>query len=192
MPDEELGCILTIPTALEQLWCLTNRDLHDAATDWEFTFASIGLILLVPPRNMGYWCTPTNSFTFATTGGDGVHFGYLAIPDLELEFAPIVMTVPMGDKPNLIVGANLTEFLSLGCRLGYFGLEQLVYDFPKTVAALVSSKFDPEILSVDRALLAKLSLEFNLEPWPDPASRLLFLQNQYLPLLELPDGEDTV
>ncbi len=45
-------------------------------------------------RNFGYWCTPSNSITFATTGGDGVHYGLLDIGSGFNDESPVVMTVP--------------------------------------------------------------------------------------------------
>src|SRR5262245_13594902 len=39
----------------------------------------LGLRLHDPSRPSGYSSTPTNSLTFAATGGNGVHFGILRI-----------------------------------------------------------------------------------------------------------------
>ena len=114
-------------STLQQLWDLAGGDPDDTSCDWNGTFDPVGLVLLAPPRNEGYWCTPTNSLTFAITGGDGVHYGLMAINGEFTDLSPVVMTVPMCDTPNKIVGANLKEFLALGCRYGYFALEQLVY-----------------------------------------------------------------
>ena len=178
-----------LPATLERLWNLAGGDPRDSEADWNATFDPVGLILLAPPRNFGYWCTPTNSTTFATTGGDGVHFGWVGLPIQDVDFWPIVMTVPMWDSSNLIVGASLREFLALGCRFGYFSLEQLVYDFPNTVAILRSGEFDEEAGGTERALLARLTSEFSLVPWPDPESRLQALQEQFSSALELPDRD---
>ena len=99
---------------------MANADPEDPSADGDITFEPAGLLLFAPPRRNCYWCTPVNSITFATTGGDGTHFGWLDIRGLAPDFAPIVMSVPMSDSPNLLVGANMREFLSLGCKFGYF------------------------------------------------------------------------
>lgn len=152
-------------------------------------FESVGLIL-VTPRREEYWCTPTNSVTFATTGGDGVHFGWVDLPGRPIDAAPIVMTVPMADTPNLIVGQDVREFLCLGCRYGYFALEGLVHDPDGTLAEIATNQIDPERSDDDVALLTMLSTEFDLAPWPDPARRLQDLQVRYLPMLEVPPPPD--
>src|SRR4051812_10143774 len=76
----------------------------------------------VTEENYGYESTPTNTVTFATTGGDGVHFGLLT--DARLSEQPIVMTVPMVSK-NIILADTLDEFFGLGFYNGWLPLEQL-------------------------------------------------------------------
>ena len=175
---------------LSRLWQIAGGNPADAAADWNATFDSIGLILVAPPRNGGYGCTPLNSVSFANTGGDGVHYSWLVLPDRSVDFSPIVMTVPMCDTPNVIVGENLREFLCLGRRFGYFALEQLVYQPQQTVDALATDSFDPEAGAVERGLLQRLTAEFKLSPWEAPGKRLAALRDKYLPLLTLPDPAD--
>lgn len=92
---------------------------------------TIGLLLEPNLARWSYDSTPSGSLTFASTGGDGVHFSVLT--DVGRP-GPIVMTVPMNfDEPNVVVGADLRDFLSLGCHFGYFALEQLVYDRERTI-----------------------------------------------------------
>jgi len=62
---------------LTKLWALTESELSEGALEWNDFFDPIGLILLGKLENLEYWCTPTNSITFASTGGDGVHYGLL-------------------------------------------------------------------------------------------------------------------
>jgi hypothetical protein len=73
--------------------------------------------------------TPKNSLSFASTGGDDVHFGLVAVNGKFGDASPVVMTVPMaGDNPeelNFIVGETLRDFLCLGCERGFFDLEKL-------------------------------------------------------------------
>jgi hypothetical protein len=168
-----------IPSTLRQLWNLAGAAASDAKPDWNGTFEPIGLILFIPPRNGGYWCTPVNSLAFATTGGDGVHYSLLAIDDEFSDFSPVVMTVPMCDTPNLIVGASLRDFLALGSRCGYFRLEQLIYHPDRTLEELSAKSFDAETGTVERALLNTISSHFNVTPWLDPRNRLQELATQY-------------
>src|SRR5688500_10275155 len=108
---------------LKQLCALTRIEWGADGCDWNPFFDPIGLILRVPPAYGGYRCTPTNSLSFATTGGDGTHFSFLRLAERCDDECPIVMTVPMSSSPNVIVGVNLREFLALGCRRGYFALD---------------------------------------------------------------------
>lgn len=135
--------------------------------------------IAVPTGTSGYWCTPSNALTFATTGGDGVHYSLLAIGDEFTDFSPVVMTVPCCDTPNVVVGANLREFLALGCRYGYFGLEQLVYDRRGTLEELRLARFSPDSGPDERNLLRSLSSTFRLSPWSRPSQRLDELQTLF-------------
>ena len=174
---------MEIPADLARLWQLAGGGPRTPDDDWIGTFEPIGLILVAPPKNGGYWCTPRNSVSFAGTGGDGVQYSLVPMPGTPIDSAPVVMTVPMSDYPNVIVGANLHEFLCLGCRFGYFMLEQLAYDFDWTIDALSTGEFDPEATPADRLLLQRLSDAFDLRPWDDPAERLKTLDEQYLHML---------
>lgn len=98
---------------------------------------TIGLLLEPNLARWSYEATPSRSLTFASTGGDGVHYSVLT--DVGRP-GPIVMTVPMNfDEPNVVVGADLRDFLSLGCHFGYFALEQLVYDREGTIREIQAS-----------------------------------------------------
>jgi len=135
---------------------------------------------------MGTGATPTNSLTFAVTGGDGVHFGIVETNGEFTDFSPIVMTVPMCDTPNTIVGANLREFLALGCKFGYFALEQLIYAREETLRELALARFDPEADKKERALLQELISTFALAPWANPTHRLAELTSMFASALRLP------
>ncbi len=166
-------------TTLLALWQLTEIQLDKNAPEWNGYFDPIGLILHGRLENRGYWCTPRNSITFASTGGDGVHFGLLDIGSGFTDSAPVVMTVPMCDTPNTVVGVSLIDFLALGCRQGYFALEQLVNDRETRLAALDSKDFDPYYTENERNMLKSISLRFGLSPWENHADRLSELQRQF-------------
>ncbi len=113
--------------SLEKLWAAaealgrrSGKKPKDALDQW-------GLFLEMPPKRWEYFCTPWNSVTFASTGGDGVHFGLLEVGDLDVRERPVVMTVPMSDRHNVVIAENLTEFLNIGFHGGWFSLEQIVY-----------------------------------------------------------------
>jgi hypothetical protein len=80
------------------------------------------------------------------------------------------MTVPMQfDHPNHVVGTTLHQFLCLGCRTGYFSLEQLAYDPLGTVERLTVGEPDP---AVDQHQLDFLVERLELQPWTNIGSRL--------------------
>src|SRR5262245_47987988 len=106
------------------------------ADDWNDHFDPIGLILQIPPKRDEDWCTPLNALTFARTGGDGTHYSLISIPNTPRAELAVVMTVPMSDAPNVVVGETLRDFSALGCRFGYFGLEGLVHQPDKTIGEL--------------------------------------------------------
>ena len=183
---------------LNKLWALANAETDKAQKD-SLAFDSIGLILIRPLKNMGYQSTPTNVSTFAHTGGDGVHFSLLHLEGEIAETSPVVMTVPMRpDRPNIIVGGNLFEFLCLGERTGYFCLEQLAYDQNETInwlrhpevyleQAYKSNFPDPywvELFQRRTYLLNILRSAFGLKAWDKVEHRLDELQKQYMALLE--------
>jgi hypothetical protein len=120
-----------------------------------------------------FQATPTNSVTFASTGASGVHFGFIPMPDAPLDRSPVVITVPLADDPNHIVGGSLAEFLSLGCRQGWSFLDQLAYD-PAWATNWYSSRNAPMFSVLDT--MARL---FGLAPWPDVASRLAELREAH-------------
>lgn len=138
---------------------------------------SIGLFLMEPCAYTPYDATPFNVDTFAHTGGDGVHYSFLKVPSLPPEESPILMTVPMASRPNYVVGASLVEFLALGCRRGYFAIEQLAYDYGDA-CEYFSSTDPPE--PDDERLLTAITDRFGLNPWPDVVMRLTELRDQYI------------
>lgn len=127
--------------------------------------ADVGLAIHDELRRNGYDCTPANCLTFASTGGDGVHFSIIETLGTR---SPVVMTVPMNfSEENLIIADSIYEFLCLGCKYGYFALEGLVYDFEETVLeieecnTLAYSDLEDE---KEAQLLSALSDAFNLRP----------------------------
>ena len=173
MPDPGAAAVL-MQEDWAQLWtAAATVDPRDPQS----ALYPIGLLLEPPdqPRRLGYDSTPVGAVTFASTGGDGVHFSGVVASDGDLV---IVMTVPMQwDHPNIVVGRSIREFLDLGCRHrgGYFTLEQLAYDWDSTIADLETgnpAEPDGEV----NVELGFLRDRFGLAPWPELGRRLESLQ----------------
>jgi len=172
---------------LDRLWKLTKEDRESFKESENLYFDCIGLNLFKAIQNFEYWCTPTNSITFASTGGDGVHFGLLCEDGKIDDNCPIVMTMPSAYTPNMIVGENFLEFLSLGCRCGFFTLEQIEYDPKEQIALLDSKKYPQEIEAKEMELLKSIENEFMLKPWSNHSARLDELKEKYLDTLKYSD-----
>ena len=185
--------------SLEKLWSIADKESEKTKRKFSLVFDPIGLILMRPLENMGYESTPINSLTFAHTGGDGVHYSIVTLEGNVSEASPVVMTVPMNyPKVNLVVGENLHEFLCLGDQLGYFFLEQLVYNEAETIERLLHPKefinkeyginpsgaFSPDSFREKERLLSILRKEFELKSWSNLKSRLDELQNKFISMLE--------
>lgn len=144
------------------LWDLAATVDRDPAT----AFEAVGLILQPPDQlcHGGYDATPAGALTFAGTGGDGVHFSAVGVAGGTI----VVMTVPMMfDVPNVVVGRDLEDFLALGCRYGYFGLEGLAYRLEATADEIVRAD-----APAPAAELALLTEHFALQPWPNVLGHL--------------------
>ena len=166
--------IAELLTDWRQLWAAAGAAACDGS-DPRYVFESIGL--RIQPRNdplpLAYEATPRGSVTFASTGGDSVQFSGVADPS----GLAIVMTVPMQfDRPNLVLGATLHEFLELGSRHRYFGLEQLADSFGRTAGDLADPS--PWLEDDQTRCLALLRERLDLNPWPHPRERLDELQSR--------------
>ncbi len=138
---------------------------------------------------LGYYpCTPTNSIPFATTGGDGVHFGLVPISYLDASKWPVVMTVPMAgheNSANLIVGRDLHDFLCLGCHYGFFALESIAYPYCAQEALSELAMSDDELDHWEQKLelLRELRKRFKLSRWESIEKKLNQLQTEFRPHL---------
>jgi hypothetical protein len=173
----------------EQLWAIANREARRIGETPNDVFLPVGLRLELPVKPWEYYCTPTNVRTFASTGCDGVHYSFLELSSSsEL---PVVMTVPANyenPNPNVIISENLHEFLCLGSKASYIGLEELSYKSGEL--ALLKSVDYADFLSNEQIdLLNTLSGEFLLHPWSVLEERISCLQSKYLDLLQLRDQE---
>ena len=144
-----------------------------------------GLEPVRPLEHLGYFCTPKNSLTFASTGGEGVHFGFL--DKNKPNESPIVMTVPMSDTHNVIVAEDLKEFFSIGYYVGWFAMEQLVYDQEETIEYF--SKPDAETDENEIRFLELIRDKFQIQHRPLTAARLEELKAKYFDQIEISEPE---
>jgi hypothetical protein len=140
-----------------------------------------GLLPVRPLENGDYECTPTNTLSFARTGGDGVHFSVLNARD-ETADGPVVMTVPMAEA-NLVVAETLSEFLGIGCQTGWFELEQLAYDAPATLAYYAAPP--APVSAQEHAFLDLVCTELRVAPVALTAERLADLEQRFGPQLQI-------
>ena len=162
------------------------KQLFAASTLYDFD-ERVGLLFYAQPTRLGYDQTPRNCTAFATTGGDGVHFGFLDFAR-NGEASPIVMTVPMADEPNRVVGRDMLHFLRLGTAAGFFVLEQLQYDFDEAVAWLRQGRLraeDPEA----HTALAAIADSMQAPSWGDHRAELQALHDDFAPMMDV--AEDT-
>ena len=141
---------------------------------------AVGLLLTTDRYQSPYEVTPAGVLVFASTGGDGVHFSFLLDETAEPEDWPVVMTVPMQfDRPNLVLGANLREFLALGLRVGYFVLEQLAYDLDEMIGVLDRPQIANERPELMASTLDAIATAYSIAPWEDHRRRLDWLQRAF-------------
>lgn len=143
---------------------------------------AIGLLLHKRLGPSGYDQTPPGLLTFASTGGDGVHFSLAGASDT----APVVMTVPMNpQRPNLVVGGSLQQFLGLGIPLGFFVLEGLSYSPGSTASQLDKARLRDLPAAAAKTLRA-LSKSMGARRWRDHAATLAVLQSEHADLIDQP------
>jgi hypothetical protein len=153
-----------------------------------------GMFLRRPPlyRECVYRRAPLNSVEFAHTGGDGIHYSFLVLDGYWSELSPVVMTDPCWGSRNVVVGKDLTEFLRLGIRTGYFALPYAVPDEhgrfqdPEHIEVLEAKEFGEWLGPEEVEVLQKLADHFGLEPLDGVAERLADLQHRYQPLIQHP------
>lgn len=172
--------------------CKLHHVANDAATKFgsspDAVFDPCGLILDLPPVQGPYWCTPTNVVTFASTGGDGVHYSYLKHFDSSDGKLPIIMTLPCADENNIVIAESFEEFFNLGYFVGWFSLEQLVYQEERAISYFANPDEEQRDYAEDRLEFLRKALQ--LRPIPPDMKRLRLLNEEYyklLLILDLPD-----
>lgn len=151
---------------------------------------AIGLDLVIPPDDEGLFPSPKNGLRFARTGGNGVHFSLICVDNAISDNSPVVVTAPYSRDGNVVVGKNLHEFLYLGCRVGFSHMEGLADDYALRTRMQYQNSEIPNPLDWEASwfvLLEEFAQHFRLSPWEDVTVRLNELQEEFLPLLELPE-----
>ena len=191
---------ITHPT-FDRLRELDKEIARRFPSEYDLGLGGVGLILTPKLPTGGYHCTPTNSRTFAGTGGEGVHFSFLGQPSEINKESPVIVTIPVAfDHPNFIVGENLFDFLCFGMYRGFFALEQLGNNFEEAFTVYTDPSWQPTEndhyavgYGVDdhkRAILDLLTERFGLVPWQEPRVKFERLQATYLVRLQVPADEN--
>ncbi|MDN5201961.1 hypothetical protein QQ008_11320 [Fulvivirgaceae bacterium BMA10] len=173
---------------IEDFWKIDDDIKRRYGKKWYNFVDYCGLNPVRPLENYNYSCTPKNSMTFAATGIDGVHFGIINKQKSEISSGPIVITVPIATKNNIVVAEDLDEFFSLGYYVGWLALEQLVYNFEDTISYY--SKPDLELDAKEKAFLELISNELNINHIPLSRNRLKELDEKYFKLLEIKEDQE--
>ena len=173
-----------LPTRLQQLYDAARTIGQRLSRSAASVFDPCGLILQEPPLRGYCWCTPDCAFTFASTGGDGVHYSYLCLPDTAANREPIVMTMPANDRLNYIVAEGFDEFLGLGFHVGWFALEQIAYQ-PSWALEYFAAN-DTEANDDKRIRLAALRRELRIQYAPLSIQRITTLTERYEAHLRVP------
>jgi hypothetical protein len=174
----------SMPTRLQKLYEAAAQIGTRFDRSLEAVLDPCGLILEKPPRESYYWCTPRTAKTFASTGGDGVHYSYLQVSEVSPDETVIVTSMPANDQLNYVVAESFDEFLGLGYHVGWFALEQIAYS-PEWALQHFANE-DPETRHEAKARLAALRSELGIRYVPLNLQRIEALTNLYAHHLEVP------
>jgi hypothetical protein len=96
-------------------------------------------------RNGGYYCTPTNTVRFASTGQDGEHFSFLVLNNRVDSNSPVLFTSPCNYHAdfNVVIAKDFQTFLSLGIRFGFFALSVFTYNPQEAMQVYATNDWEP-------------------------------------------------
>lgn len=148
--------------------------------------------------NGGYYCTPTNTRMFASTGMDGEHFSFLVRDNAIDSESPVVLTTPCkyDGNTNAIVAKDFRTFLCLGLRHGFFALGEFAYHPEEAIYVYTKVDWTPTeehhcSLYVpneqQRTVLTFIAKSLNLQPYTYTMDEFAGLQNRFMPLLRMSD-----
>jgi hypothetical protein len=148
-------------------------------------------------RNGGYYCTPTNTIEFASTGQDGEHFSFLVLNNTVNSSSPVVFTSPCNyhSDLNVILAENFHQFLCLGIRFGFFALGVFTYNPEEAMEVYAAENWQPTkehhytsyIFQEDpqAVILDFIADALDLQPHIYSIAEFTNLQERYLPLLQM-------
>ena len=173
---------------LEDFWAIDDliRDKWGKKAYQHINYC--GLEPFRPLARNDYFCTPLNTLTFATTGGNGVHFGILVDDARHSLNGPVIMTVPMADEKNIILAEDLSEFFSIGYYAGWFALEGLVYDREDTIDWFAHA--NDQMSEEELRFLDLVKTRLALEPQPLSKKRLEDLKEKFFGRLQINEVDD--
>lgn len=144
----------------------------------------------------GYFCTPVDSFPFARTGVDGIHYALLTDFGLvqDLDEAPVIQVSPMDSDRIQLVARNLHDFFSLylfdelALLNDYSSEEAYLESVRKEEAQDLNSKwFDHDRWKREKQkVLNEVQERFNLKPIPNPVQymqEIRFERSQQITIL---------
>jgi hypothetical protein len=165
--------------------------------DW---LDAIGIRLenLANLKNGGYYCTPTNTLEFASTGIDGEHFSFLRCNDEITPDSPVILTAPCSydGTLNAVVAKDFRTFLCLGLRYGYFALAEFAYNPKEAIQIYTNALWQPteehhySIYSPkeqQQRVLAFIACALDLQPYIYTADEFNALQDRFMPFLSMSD-----
>ncbi|RXT07011.1 hypothetical protein [Ammoniphilus sp. CFH 90114] len=111
-----------------------------------------------------YSCTPVDSFTFASTGMDGIHYALLTDFGLvkALDEAPVIRISPMDSDRVQLVSRNLSDFFSL-----HFFDELLLLNEFSSEKAYLESICKEEEKDLHSRVVKEVQETFNLSAIPN-------------------------
>jgi hypothetical protein len=165
--------------------------------DW---LDAIGIRLenLANLKNGGYYCTPTNTLAFASTGMDGEHFSFLLCNDEITPDSPVILTAPCSYDGllNAVVAKDFRTFLCLGLRYGYFALGEIAYNPKEAIQIYTNAHWQPtekHHCSIYRPkeqhqkIQTFIARALDLQPYVYKAEEFTTLQDRFMPLLSMSD-----
>ena len=147
-------------------------------------------------ENGGYWCTPTNTLKFASTGTDGEHFSFLVQKNVINTESPIIFTAPCNYNGtlNVLIAKDFHTFMRLGIRHGYLALGELVYNPVEALKIYTNVYWQPTEerhftfyvpSQQNQEIINFIANSLNLQPYTYTKSEFNNLQNCYMPLLAM-------
>ncbi len=149
-------------------------------------------------ENGGYYCTPTNTLKFASTGTDGEHFSFLLCNDEITSESPVILTTPCNYDGilNVVVAKDFSTFLCLGLRYGYIALGEFAYSPKEAIQIYTNAYWQPTeahhqsiyaLNEQQQKILAFIAHALNLQPYIYAVDEFTALQNRCMPLLIMSD-----